>query len=382
MKKLLLSSILLLTVIAFLIEENIQAQNGNEHILKSFPNWITNFDKTKIDLKELRSGGPPKDGIPAIMNPKFVDPHEADDWLADIEPVIALEINGEAKAYPLQILIWHEIVNDKLSDTLVTVTFCPLCYSALVFNRRTKGMENMFGVSGLLRNSDMVMYDQITESFWQQFTGEAIVGEMLGEQLELIPSQIISFQQFKNNYPNGKVLSNETGFKREYGLNPYIGYDHIDQTPFMFDGPDDDRLKPNEKVIAVKLPEVSIAYPYSITEDKNVINDDPGSYKIAVFHSSGAVSALDERIIEDSKATGSTGVFNRIIDNDTLNFSYSEGWFFDDKTNSKWTITGKAIEGKYKGKKLERIPHGDYFAFAWLVFRPETKIYNHLIRER
>ena len=272
--------------------------------------------------------------------------------------------------------MWHEIANDKIGDTLVTVTFCPLCYSALVFNRRTKGMENMFGVSGLLRNSDMVMYDQLTESFWQQFTGEAIVGDMVGETLDLIPSQIISFEQFKSNYPNGLVLSRETGFKRQYGTNPYVGYDDINQTPFLFDGPKDGRLEPNEKVIAIKLPEVSKAYPYSITKKLNVINDKINESPIAVFHSGGAVSALDASKIEDSKESGSTGIFSREVDNDILSFTYKDGFFFDKSSGSKWTITGKAIEGKHKGTQLTRIPHGDYFAFAWLVFRPNTKIYR------
>jgi hypothetical protein len=169
---------ILLVIVIMAFMNNIQGQTDKSHILNSYPGWVTNFNKSSIDLGELRSGGPPKDGIPAIVHPNFATINESLEWLDSKEPVISVEINGNAKAYPLQILIWHEIVNDLITDVPVVITFCPLCYSAIVFDRRVNGVVNTFGVSGLLRNSDMVMYDQITESFWQQFTGEAIVGDL------------------------------------------------------------------------------------------------------------------------------------------------------------------------------------------------------------
>ncbi|RKY93434.1 MAG: hypothetical protein DRQ01_04770, partial [Ignavibacteriae bacterium] len=193
------------------------AQDGLSEILKAYPDWQTNFDKKNIDFDELMSGGPPKDGIPAIFIPKFETQSQAGEWLDNKEPVIALEINGEAKAYPLSILIWHEIANDKIGNVPVVVSFCPLCYSAIVYDRRINGVEPYFGVSGLLRKSDLVMYDNVTESFWQQFIGEAIVGDMVGSKLDFIPAQIISFKQFKDAYPNGIVLSKDTGYERDYG---------------------------------------------------------------------------------------------------------------------------------------------------------------------
>lgn len=352
------------------------AQDDLSEILKAYPDWQTNFNKRTIDLSELISGGPPKDGIPAIFTPKFETKAEASDWLNDNEPVIALEIDGEAKAYPLSILIWHEIANDNIGGVPVVVSFCPLCYSAIVYSRRVNGTEPYFGVSGLLRHSDMIMYDNITESYWQQFSGEAIVGDMVGSTLELIPSQIISFQQFKEAYPNGIVLSKETGYKRDYGSNPYVGYDDIDQRPFLYSGDIDERLPPNEKVIAIMIGNVYRAYPYSITIEEHVIMDDVGDTHIVVFHGEGAVSALDDQIISDSKEVGSTGVFNRVIDGETLTFNYDDGYFYDYETGSKWNITGNAIAGTYRGKKLGRIKHGDYFAFAWFAFRPETEIYT------
>jgi hypothetical protein len=352
------------------------AQSELSEILKAYPDWKTNFDKKTINIGELMSGGPPKDGIPAIFTPKFETQDEASEWLDDKEPVIGLEINGESKAYPLSILIWHEIANDEVGGVPVAVSFCPLCYSALVYDRRVRGVVPYFGVSGLLRNSDMVMYDNVTESFWQQFTGEAIVGDMVGETLELIPTQIISFKQFKDAYPDGKVLSKDTGYDRSYGQNPYVGYDDIDQRPFLFRGDIDDRLPPNEKVIAIKQGDINKAYPYSITKEEHVINDNINGTPVVIFHGEGAVSALDGGTIADSKEVGSTGVFNPVVDGKTLTFKYEDGYFIDNKTGSKWDITGKAVDGKYRGKNLGRIKHGDYFAFAWFAFRPDTEIYS------
>jgi hypothetical protein len=368
---------LIVSVILFIILHSFAfAQDELSEITKAYPDWKTNFDKRSIDISELMAGGPPKDGIPAIFKPKFETQEQAAEWLDDKEPVIGLEINGEAKAYPLSILIWHEIANDEIGGIPVAASFCPLCYSALVYDRRVSGVIPYFGGSGLLRNSDMVMYDNVTESFWQQFTGEAIVGDMVGQKLELIPTQIISFKQFKDAYPDGTVLSKETGYNRKYGQNPYVGYDDIDQKPFLYNGDVDDRLPPNEKVIGVKGDGINKAYPYSITMEEHVINDNVNGAPIVVFHGNGAVSALDGQVIADSKEVGSTGVFTPVIDGKTLTFEYDDEYFIDKETGSKWDITGKAIDGKYKGENLERIKHGDYFAFAWFAFRPDTEIYT------
>ena len=159
-------------------------------------------------------------------------------------------------------------------------------------------------------------------------------------------------------------------------MNPYVGYDDFDQTPFVYRGDFDDRLPPNEKVIAIKENNILKAYPYSITLEKHVINDEINGRPIVIFHSDGNVSALDDRYIEDSKDVGSTGVFDPVINGMTLWFSYNESTFIDEQTKSAWDITGKAVSGKLKGTQLKQILHGDYFAFAWLAFKPETKIYR------
>lgn len=362
-----------LITLIFTLTISSNAQENYQHILKAYPDWKTNFEKKSIDLDELMSGGPPKDGIPALSMPKFVSIDEASEWLNHKEPVVSVELNGEAKAYPSQILMYHELANDEVGDIPVLVTFCPLCYSSLVYDRRVKGTTKFFGVSGLLRNSNMVMYDQRTHSFWQELTGEAIVGAFTGTELEVFPSQIISFKQFTEAYPDGKVLSRETGHDRNYGSNPYAGYDDASEIPFLFKGEIDDRVKPKEKLIVIKG-ENPKAYTYSYSKKKKVINDSNDNTQYVVFHVDGAVSALDKRNIAKSKESGSTGVFNRIINGRELTFHYKDGKIMDEQTNSVWDVTGKALRGKLKGTELKGIPHGDYFAFAWLSFKPETKI--------
>ena len=231
--------------------------------------WATDTSKRAIDLAELQAGGPPKDGIPAIDDPRFVSAEEAADWLAPQEPVVLLAVSGEAKAYPLQILTWHEIVNDEVGGVAVAVTFCPLCYSAVAFRRTLDGRPLTFGVSGFLRHSDLVMYDRETESLWQQLTGEAIVGALTGEALEVLPAQLVSFAQFREAHPEAPVLSRETGHARPYGRNPYAGYDEVGKPPFLFAGPYDKRLPPMEKVVAVSLGGERMAYPHRLTRESS-----------------------------------------------------------------------------------------------------------------
>jgi len=159
--------------------------------------WKTNFDKHSVSLSEISSGGPRKDGIPPLDHPKFVGAAEASTWLKPAEPVIALTVGAESRAYPMQILIWHEIVNDTVGGVPVTVTFCPLCYTAIAFDRRAAGRILDFGTTGDLRKSDLVMYDRQTESWWQQAVGRAIVGDLTGTQLTILPAGIVSWAIFR-----------------------------------------------------------------------------------------------------------------------------------------------------------------------------------------
>ena len=192
----------------------------------------TDFEKRIVDLSEIMSGGPPRDGIPAVDEPRYTSTEDAGEWLDPDEPVIAVVIGGEARAYPLQILIWHEIANDSLGGTPIAVTFCPLCNSAIVFDRRLDGEVLDFGTTGRLRLSDLVMYDRQTETWWQQLTGTGLIGEHAGRELVRLPAAIVSWHDFRTAFPDATVLSRATGHSRPYGSNPYAGYDSSTQ-PFL-----------------------------------------------------------------------------------------------------------------------------------------------------
>ncbi len=375
LKRVMMRMALWIVVGLFAFTASACAQSTDE-VSERLQHWETDWSRHTIDLSELKPGGPPKDGIPAIDDPQFVSVEDARAWIAPQEPVIALELRGEARAYPLQILVYHEIVNDRVAGVPVAVTFCPLCYSAIAFRRTVGGEVLSFGVSGLLRHSDLVMYDRKTESLWQQFTGEAIVGDYVGTTLERLPVQIISFAQFTEAYPEGRVPSRETGYDRPYGRNPYAGYDDISNTPLLYDGPTDDRLLPMQKVVAVRISGESKAYPHRLTREEHVIHDEVGGQPVVVFHTGGAVSALAEAVISASREIGSTGVFDPRVGGRMLRFRYEDGQFVDQQTGSVWNITGQSVAGPLEGKQLTPIEHGDYFAFAWFAFRPETQIYQ------
>ena len=195
----------------------------------------TDFGRTTVDdWSEIISGGPPKDGIPAITDPGFRAVAE-EDRLAPREPVIAVEIEGATpRAYPIRYLTWHEIVNDTVAGVPIAVTFCPLCNSGPAFDRRVGGQVLEFGVSGKLRHSDMIMYDRQTESWWQQAIGTGIVGDHTDTILEQIPTWMESWEEFRSRNPDGLVMD-QPAYPRSYGRNPYVGYDSS-QRPFLYSG--------------------------------------------------------------------------------------------------------------------------------------------------
>jgi hypothetical protein len=339
--------------------------------------WRTDFSKYTVPLSEIVSGGPPKDGIPAIDEPKFVSVDEADSWLEDREPVVVVSRNRETKAYPLQILMWHEIVNDVVGGTPIAVTYCPLCNTALTFDRRIDGRILDFGTTGRLRHSDLVMYDRQTESWWQQAVGEAIVGEYAGKRLGFISSPLVSWKSFKIAYPTGHVLSRDTGFRRRYGDNPYLRYDDLRGGPYrpFFGGRTDARLPAMERVVAVDLGDESFAYPFSFLEEKRVVNDETTDGPIVVFWAPGTASGLDDGRIAQGRDVGASNVFRRQVRGQILDFApHRDGLFRDKQTRSTWDILGRAIAGPLAGAQLEPIPHGNHFWFAWAVFKPGTKI--------
>jgi hypothetical protein len=279
------------------------------------------------------------------------------------------------------VLTWHEIVNDTVGDVPVIVTFCPLCHTALAFERTLDGTVHDFGVSGNLRFSDMVMYDRQTESWWQQATGQGIVGDLTGAKLEFLPSQLIGLDQFAAAYPDGLVLSRDTGFTRQYGRNPYVGYDNADQQPFLFDGVTDGRLAPKERVVTLggQDSDAPVSIPYSELRGLGAVNLEFEAEPTVVLWAPGAASALDGPNIEEGEDVGATGVFSAVVEGRKLTFVRDEqdGPIIDTDTGSTWDITGRAIDGPLAGTSLEPVGHGDHFWFAWAAFVPHTTIWTH-----
>ena len=354
------------------------SQSASTDLRVSTAGWRTDFTRSNVDLGEIIGGGPGKDGIPAIDEPRLESIEAASTWMSDQAPVIALEVDGDARAYPLAILIWHEIVNDTIAGVPVVVTFCPLCNTALVFERTIDGVVHDFGTTGNLRFSDLVMYDRQTETWWQQATGRAIVGALTDTQLTFLPSQIVSLSDFAAAYPLGTVLSRDTGNPRDYGRNPYPGYDRADQEPFLFEGVLDGRVAPKERVVTVELGDEAVAYPYAELRDVGLVNDRVAGEAIVVIWQPGTASALDAPLIDEGQDAGATGVFRPEADGRMLTFSREapDAPIIDTETGSTWDVTGRAIDGRLEGARLEPIPHGDHFWFAWAAFAPSTRIWT------
>jgi hypothetical protein len=322
---------------------------------------------------EILSGGVGRDGIPPIDNPQFESIEDASEWLSDQSPVIAVEIEGLARAYPLAILTRHEIVNDVIGEIPVAVTFCPLCNAAIVFDRRVDDETYRFGVSGFLRNSDLIMWDDQTQSWWQQFTGTGIVGQHTGHQLDHLPSQVVGFSAFVDQYPDGEVLS---GSGRSYGSNPYVGYDSSSD-PFLFRGDMDDRLFPTSRVLAGVISGVPVAYPFETLANEVIVNDTVGERDVVAFWQPGSRSALDQRDIDSSRDVGMAALFRRTLDDQILTFFVdNDGTIRDEETNSAWNVFGTAVEGELEGKQLRQEIAGSHFWFAWAAFQPDTLLYD------
>ena len=342
----------------------------------------TDFSRSTIQFEDMFEGGPGKDGIPAIDQPKFESMQQAHTWLHDREPVVAYSYAGEARAYPLQILMYHEIVNDSVGGQTISVTYCPLCNAAMVFSRQYKNQILEFGVSGKVYNSNLVMYDRQTQSWWLQFTGEGIVGELTHVKLDLLPSQIVSFAQFQEYYPDGKVLSKNTGFNKKYGVNPYAHYDSRKlPVVWFYRKPFDDRLPAMERVLGVAMDQQqAMAFPLTTLSDAAIVQTKVASMPILIISKAGMASAVDEILIKESKEVLAAAAFSRVVSGKRLDFMIRQGKIIDTQTESVWNMFGQAIEGAYKGQRLQQVDRGVYFSFVWLDFYPKSSIYQNKIQ--
>ena len=293
----------LFLLIVFLLVSLITSVGAKEPPLawqKEFPK--ADFSRHSVPFAEIISGGPPRDGIPAINAPIIVsvkDPREKVKNIKDKEPVLSINIGGNERAYPLRFLIWHEIINDRINGKPIVATFCPLCNSAIVFSAKTKrGRELTFGTTGRLRKSDLVMYDRETESWWQQFLGEAIVGALLGEKLEVLPSRLEAWGEFKARAKNGEVALPPEVFTRDYGSNPYDGYDSS-KIPFLYRGKLPKGIEPLARVVSLGSRRRAVALSKLRRE---------GSVKwgeVVIEWRGGQSSALDNAVIAEGKDVGS-----------------------------------------------------------------------------
>lgn len=338
--------------------------------------WATNFRKRSVDLNEVETLLA-RDRIPPIDAPDFSLVSKPPGYMRQEEPVIAVRVGTEAKAYPLAILMWHEIVNDVIGGRPVSVTFCPLCNSAIVFDRTVRGVTLTFGTSGALRHSDLVMWDRETQTWWQQITGEAIAGDLTGTKLNVLPSSITSWKAFADANPSGKVLrraeQRDGTPLRPYDEPPYAGYDDVNVPPFAFRGDSDKRLPATARVLTVESGGDHVAYPFDFLKAQLVANDSVGGHDIVVVYDGGVRSAfLDAG--GRQQVSGGAVAFSRSTAGRTLTFEVDGEGMRDTETRSVWTRSGAAVSGPLAGANLETALHGNHFWFAWAVFKPGTQI--------
>ena len=356
---------------------SVSAQINKRNVTQS---WETDTSNVTVSLEELWILLA-RDKIPPIDEPEYFNEIEATGVFFENEPVVSVVVDSIAKAYPLSILTYHEIVNDRSGDTYYCVSYCPLCNSSVVFNRRLEydGEEYLldFGTSGMLRKSNLVMWDRQTETWWQQITGTGMAGKLAGVELEMLSCQIISVKDFFTSYPGGLMLSTNTGHTRKYGSNPFEDYDDPGNTkPRLFDEEPDKRLPAMERVVHIFGNRTPKIYPLSLLREKQVINDSHEGLDVVIFYKDGSVSILDNKQISESKTIGSVTVYDPVLDGQKLTFNAVKNGFKDMETGSIWNLTGQCIEGTNRGKQLKPVVYGNHFAFAWLAFYPETFIYG------
>ena len=345
--------------------------------------WETSEEPSStIDISEILSGGPPPDGIPPIDDPVYETFDAAAEWLTDDSPVMVVRGETETKVFPLAIMTWHEIVNDTLDGEAVVVTYCPLCNSGLAFSGRLDGQVLDFGTSGRLWRSNLVMYDRQYGNLWTQFTGEAIVGErFLGQELERLPTTLEGFAEARANDPDAAVLSRDTGHSRNYGRNPYTGYDAVDNDPFLFRGESDGRFPAMTRVVGFPDGD-GIAVLLDRAREDRVVEFEDADNPVTLWWMPGQASALDTGSIDDGRDVGQTAAFIPEVDGRTLSFEpVGDGEdsdvvvrFRDTETGSGWSFAGRAVEGELEGASLQAVPLDDTFWFVWAVFKPETQI--------
>ncbi len=344
--------------------------------------WPTEWAISTIDLGELKLGIPafdPRDRIRPIDAPTYESIESANEWLVDREIGVMLELDSVARFFPLRILTSHEVVNDEVDGVPYVVTYCPLCNTAVAFDRRVEGEVLRFGVSGLLRNSDLVMWDDRTTSLWQQITGEGIVGSFAGTQLDILPTATVRWGDFKASHPDGEALSQDTGFGFNYGSNSYVGYSNR-TAPFnsFFDAELDERFPALSRVVGVRVGDLAKAYPFSVMANDRAVNDEIGGVAIAVWWApTDSADNFDGAQVGSGASIGTGIAFLREVDGQVLTFAADgDEAFVDTETGSTWTLFGEAIAGPLVGTQLELAIHQNEFWFAWAAFNGGAPVHG------
>jgi hypothetical protein len=322
--------------------------------------------------------------FPVLDKKVFGEKIRGDQFFYEKEPVIAVEIGGFAKAYPLSMLRYYEIINDELGGVPLLLTYCSLCNSAIAYDRRLKkdGKEITldFVYPKIVRESNMVIKDRQTQSLWQQFEGLALVGTLSGAVLTEAPFILMSYRDFYTNYPTGRILTPDSDprmqFYKGYLMNPDVGYADVESEPHFYTKKTDPRLPPKEPVLSLKMDDKFFVFPHSLLSKENPFQDKIAGTDVVIFYSSGMVSILDKQEIRVSKDVGYGVAYSSVVKGKTLKFEKFETGFKDTKTSSIWNILGKCIEGKYVGESLQKLDFQETFAFAILAFHPEAVVYE------
>ena len=272
-------------------EQNAKGDDRSADILEAKPEEINVTDdgvRYLVHPNKIRSGGPPKDGIPSIDNPEFVSVEEADQWLGDDELVMAIIHKGIKRVYPHQILVWHEIVNDTIAEDPLLITYCPLCGSGIAFERLIDGEAVEFGTSGRLYNSNLIMYDRKTETYWTQIEGKAVVGPLTGSRLQAVSVDTMPWKVWKKNHPDSEVLSRDTGHGRQYGVDPYGNYYTSGSLIFPVEN-EDSRVHPKTVIFGIEVDGKYKAYLETDLDDLGTIEDSLGGVKLRVTRDSAGI---------------------------------------------------------------------------------------------
>lgn len=349
------------------------AEYQNQEPPSDSQQFETDFSRALIPYDEVVAAGPSKDGIPAIDNPRFVAVEDMERLLRDQEAMLVVTIGGRTHLYPLQILIWHEIVNDVVGGTPVSVTYCPLCNTGVVFDRTFDGRVLDFGVTGRLLYSNLLMYDRQTESWWIQATGRGVAGENAGQQLRFVPSTMLPWSVARTTYPDAQVLSFETGYRRDYGRNPYVGYDRA-ETPFLYDGPavvEPESEEPMMRVLSLYHGESVRAVPFPRLKAERVVQHELEGVSLVVFWAAGTASPLDDSWVSGGRDVGTANAFYARASGRELSFAVENGRIRDQQTDSTWNEAGVAEAGPLAGTQLEPALAVNHFLFSWRAFHPD-----------